>query len=272
MNIIKKTSKEAFFFVRELYCNRRIILELTKRDFKIRYSENYLGFAWAVLEPLAMLLILWFVFTYLRHRAGHSYPFVAFLLSGLMAFNYFSSAVNSATKSIKSFSFILKRGSLNIALLPIVSIFSSLFINLISMVVAIPIFLVSGIMPSWYWLQLIYFIFCTSLLITGISWLTASIVLFVVDVQYIISIAMRVLFFLTPIFWEITMFPPKIGALLKMNPLYYLVDGYRCCLLYHLPFWNDPVSAISFWIFTIFFLILGMFVFTRLRPHFADVL
>jgi len=59
--------------------------------------------------------------------------------------------------------------------------------------------------------------------------------------------------------------------LLKLNPLFHIVEGYRMCFLYHKPFWSDMYSIVSFWIITIAIMITGIFVFKRLRPHFADV-
>nr|NQU91752.1 ABC transporter permease [Bacteroidota bacterium] len=242
MQKINQIADEAANFLSEFYKNRRIILELTRREFKITYGGNHLGFVWAVLEPVAMMLILLLVFTYLRARASNEYPFVVYLLSGVMAYDFFNKSLSQATRSIKTYSFLLKRGNFRMAILPLVTIFSTLITHLIILIIAVPIFAFSGVYPSWYWLQLVYFIFASGILLIGLTWITSSIVLFIWDVQYIINILMRTVFFLTPIFWDISMFPPKIVLLLKLNPLYHIVEGYRMCFLYHKPFWSDMYS------------------------------
>lgn len=268
---IKQIASETVDFFSDFYKNRRTIQELARREFKISYGFNFLGFAWAILEPLAMMLIMLLVFTYLRARATNDYPFVVFLLSGVVAFEFFNKSLMQGTKSIKFHSFLLKQGNFRMAFLPVINIFSTLKIHLILLVIAAIIFSFFHIYPSFYWLQLAYYIFAAVVLLIGLNWITSSIVLFIPDMQYIINIGMRSAFFLTPIFWDISMFPPKIAALLKFNPLYHIVDGYRMCFLYHKPFWSDTYSFISYWIITLVILATGIFVFKRLRPHFADV-
>jgi len=267
----KQLASETLDFFNDFYKNRKIIRGLASREFKITYGFNFLGFAWAILEPLAMMLMMLLVFTYLRARAANEYPFVVFLLSGVVAFEFFNKSLMQATRSIKFHSFLLKQGNFRMSFLPIVNIFSTLKTHLILLVIAAIIFAFFNIYPSFYWLQLGYYIFAAMVLLIGLSWITSSMVLFVPDIQYVINIAMRSAFFLTPIFWDITMFPPKIAIILKFNPLYHIVDGYRMCFLYHQPFWSDWYSFVSYWIITITIFITGIFVFKKLRPHFADV-
>lgn len=272
--LIKKTkqiARETADFFYDFYINRRIIRELANREFKISYGFNFLGFAWAIIEPLAMMLIMLLVFTYLRARATNEFPFVVYLLSGVIAFEFFNKSFVQATRSIKFHSFLLKQGNFRMAFLPIVDVFSTLKTHLIILVITAIIFAFFNIYPSFYWLQLIYYIFAASVLVIGLSWITSSMILFIPDIQYIINIGVRSAFFLTPIFWDISMFPPKIAILLKINPLYHIVDGYRMSFLYHQPFWSDTYSFVSYWIMTIIIFITGIFVFKKLRPHFADV-
>jgi len=125
---------------------------------------------------------------------------------------------------------------------------------------------------SWYWFQLVYFMFASWMFLTGVTRLTASLVIFVQDLQYVIGIVLRGLFFLTPIFWSIDMFPEQNRIYFKLNPLYHIVEGYRMSLLYDKPFWSDGISMLSFWTVTIFFLISGTYVFKKLSPNFADAI
>jgi len=270
---IKHFFVEGADFLNQLYINRKVIFELTKRDFKIKYTENYFGLTWAILEPLAMMLILWFVFSFIRgggERMG--VPFYIFLLTALIMYDFFNKAINQGTRSIRLFSFLIKHVNFKIAILPIISIFSELIVHTIVLSIAIIIFLVGGLEPSWYWIQIPYYLFAACFLLIGLTWLTSALVLFVPDVFYIISITMRMLFFLTPIFWSVDMVPPAIVPIVKLNPLYYLVEGYRKSLIYHEPFWSDMNTTISYWTIACIVFLIGIFVFKRLRPHFADVI
>ena len=266
MNLIKSGS-----FFSELIKNKSILFHLALRDFRIRYARNYFGMAWAVLEPLAILLIMMIVFTYLRHRMHPEYPFIVYLLSGLMGYDFFSKSLARATNSIRSYSFMIELIHIRKDFIPLVSILTSFFTHLIVLAVAIIVLILNGVAVSWYWLQLPYYMLASWLLLLGVTWTTSALVVYVRDIQHVIPIVMRALFFLTPIFWNISMFPEKYRNYFKLNPLYYLVEGYRNCLIYRQPFWSDSFSMMAFWIITITFLFIGRHTFRKLSPTFVDI-
>ncbi len=269
---LEKLVREGIDFISQLYNNRLLIYELSKREFKTKYAENVFGLSWAILEPLAMMTVLWLVFSYLKTgRSSGDVPFAIYLLTGLAAFDFFNKSLNQATRSIKSYSFLVKQVNFRTAIIPLLKIFSELMIHFIVLGVVIIILIFSGFYPNIYWLQLFYYIFAQVVLLIGVSWATSSILLFFPDISYIITITMRLLFFITPIFWSIDAMPEKFMPIFKINPLFYTVSGYRDSLLYKIPFWEHPETTAYFWGITIFFLVVGVFVFKKMRPHFADV-
>lgn len=270
--IFKKFFVEGKDFFRQIYLNRFIIAELTKRDFRIKYINNLFGLSWAILEPLAMMVILWFIFTYVRAGKSTDVPFAVFLLTGLIAYDFFNKTLNSATRSIKSFGFLINKVNFRVAIIPLVKIASEVMIHMIILVIVAVIVLLNHIPLSFYWLQVFYYLFAMCALLTGIAWFTSSISLFFPDINYIITIVMRVLFFFTPIFWDARTLSEQYLNYFRINPLYYLVSGYRDSFLFHVPFWDHPMDTLYFWIITAFFFVLGVVVFKRLRPHFADAI
>jgi lipopolysaccharide transport system permease protein len=269
---LKKFILEGIDFIKQIYLNRFIIWELTKRDFRIQYVNNLFGLSWAILEPLAMMVILWFIFTYVRTGKSMEVPFALFLLSGLVAYDFFNKTLNSATRSIKNFGFLINKVNFRAAIIPLVKIASEVLIHLIILGIVSIILLLNHIHFTFLWFQVFYYLFAMCALLTGITWFTSSISLFFPDINYIITIVMRVLFFFTPIFWEIKSIPAKILPFFRLNPLYYLVNGYRDSFLFNVPFWGHPQDTLFFWIVTASFFVLGVLVFKRLRPHFADAI
>ena len=247
-------------------------MELTKRDFKVKYSANLFGLTWAIIEPLAMMAILWFVFTYLRAGKSTTVPYSLFLLSGIIAYDFFNKSINSTVKSIKTYSFLIQKVNFRIAVIPIVKIFAEIFIHLIVILIVIIIMLASHVGFSFYWFQIFYYLFASIMLLIGVSWATSSIALFFPDINYIITITMRLAFFFTPIFWTADRIPKHYMTIIRLNPLYYIVTGYRDSLLFHKGFWERPTDALIYWGVTVAFMIIGVSVFRRLRPHFADVI
>ncbi len=269
---LKRIILEGVDFVKQIYLNRSIIWELTKRDFRIKYINNIFGLSWAILEPLAMMLILWFIFTYVRSGTTMEIPFATYLITGIVAYDFFNKTLNSATRSFKSFGFLISKVNFRAALIPLVKIASEVMIHIIILVIVAVILVFNDIPVTLYWLQVFYYLFASCVLLIGVTWLTSSISLFFPDINYIVTIVMRVLFFFTPIFWDPRGMPNEFLIYFRFNPLFYIVDGYRESLIYQVPFWIHHQNTMYFWGMTLFFFVIGVFVFKRLRPHFADAI
>jgi lipopolysaccharide transport system permease protein/teichoic acid transport system permease protein len=269
--LIRRLFIEGIDFLKQIYLNRFIIVELTKRDFKTKYVTNLFGLSWAILEPLAMMSILWFVFTYIRTGRQTEVPFPLFLLAGLIAYDFFNKTLNSATRGISNYGFLINKVNFRAAIIPLVKISSELVLHFIILLIVAAILILNGMPVTIYWLQVFYYLFAMVFLLTGVTWLTSSVTLFFHDINYIVTIIMRVLFFFTPIFWEAKNIPEQYLVYFRLNPLFYLVNGYRDSLLYGVPFWHHGVDTLYFWIIAMVFLVLGVVVFKRLRPFFAEV-
>ena len=133
-------------------------------------------------------------------------------------------------------------------------------------------FLIYGYKPSIYWFELVYFIFCSLILILGISWLTSSLRVFIKDIGNFISVILQIGFWATPIFWNLNTVPEQYRWILKLNPAFYIVNGYRDTFINHKWFWQDLNEMIYFLIISFFIFILGAIIFKRLRPHLGDVI
>jgi ABC-type polysaccharide/polyol phosphate export permease len=271
MNPIR-IAREAVRFFRHVYEKKYLIYELTKRDFQQKYTANVLGLTWAVIDPLATMLIFWLVFGIgLRAGAEMGVPFVTYLITGIASYSFFQGALSQATNSLQSYSFLIKKVDFRVSILPLVKIFSELFVHCIVLAMAVLIIIGNGIYPNLYWLQVVYYMFAVSVLVLGLSWITSSVNLFFPDITNIVNIILRFFFFLTPLFWNPKMFPESVVRILKLNPMYYIVEGYRNSLLFGRPFWENWQYGLYFWAVAALFLLIGVVVFMRLRPHFADV-
>jgi teichoic acid transport system permease protein len=272
MGLIRQTFLEGIDFFYQIYLNRNLLYTLSMRDFHKKYVKNFLGLVWAVIDPLAFVVILYFVFgARYGNKTPETIPFFIYLLTGYTAFIFFNGTVISVTNVIKEHSFLLTKVSFRIAILPIVTVMSNLIIHLIVLGICFITLFFNHIYPSVYWFQLFYYLFALSVLLISIGWLTSSIYLFFPDIMNILNIITRILFFITPIFWKMEGLPPANRFILKFNPVFYPVNGYRESMLFHKPFWDSPALTLYFWSVCLFFLICGVIVFKKLRPHFADV-
>ena len=265
--------QNAISFFKEIGEKRYLLYQLTKRDFVQKYVESYLGLTWAIFEPLATTIILSVIFTFgFKSGPVQDVPFFIYLFSGMVAFNFFSMATNEGSQVIRSYSFLVKKVNFRLSILPIVKVLSCSIVHFIMMSLLVIILAIYGFYPTVYWLQFFYYFLAMNVLVLGISWLTSAISVFVPDVRYFVSIGLQFLFYLSPIFWNVKNVPEEWAFLPKLNPMYYIISGYRDTFIYHRPFWHNLNEGIYFWVISLVMLIIGVNVFKRLRPHFADVL
>lgn len=259
----------------ELWTNRKLIWKLSKNDFRSKYAGSYMGIVWIFLQPAVTVLVYWFVFT-MGGRSpasdGKGYPFVLWLIVGIVPWFFFSDAWGQGTGALLSYQFLVKKVVFKISILPIIKIMSALFIHVFLAAVTLVILMLNGIYPSIYWIQIIYFTGCTFLLVLGMSYVTCSVVVFFRDLGQIIGILLQVGVWITPIMWDIEALPRVWQMVFKLNPVFYVVDGYRMALLDHMWFFEHFYSTVYFWIFTVAAFLFGALVFKRLKVHFADIL
>ena len=167
--------------------------------------------------------------------------------------------------------FSSNRVDFRLSILPIVKILSALVPHFFFILLAVLVSWINGFNPSVYTLQLIYYLFAMIALLVGLGWLSSSTSLFVNDITKVVAILVQFGFWLTPIFWNMKMIPQQYQWVVKLNPVCYIVTGYRDSLVYHVPFWDRPLESIYFWIVTFVVLYFGITVFGKLRPHFAEV-
>ena len=263
-----------FLFIRELWKNRPVIIELARRDFQSKYLGSYLGMLWAFVHPSVYVGILWFVFQIgFKSKPEGNYPFILWMLCGIIPWFFFSECLMSATNAVLDNSYLLKKMVFSIAMLPIVKIISSLVIHVFFIVIIFIMLLCYGYPANIHWLQVFYYLFAMLTLLQGLTWLTSALVVFMRDVGQLVAMALQFLFWFTPIFWSAKLLPEKYLNLVKINPIYYIVEGYRESFIYQTWFWERHyLLTIYFWSVTGAMLVCGATVFRRLRPHFADVL
>lgn len=269
-----KKSKSVFVLVQDLYNSRTLIWSLAKNDFKTKYAGSYLGIIWAFIQPIVTIVVYWIVFEF-GLRAGspkEGVPFVLWLSVGLVPWFFFSDAINNAMNSFVEYNYLVKKIVFKISILPIVKIISSLFVHLAFLIFILILSCIYEFYPSKYFIQLFYYIFCTFFLVLGISYTTSAVVLFFKDLGQIINILLQIGVWATPIMWSYKIVPEKYQWIIKLNPMHYIVEGYRDTFINHIWFFDKYFQTIYFWIIALGVFSIGAIVFKKLKPHFADVL
>lgn len=262
----------------ELWQNRQLIWKLAKNDFKTRYAGSTMGRVWAFVQPVVTVVMYYFVFGLIFPAraqlvaSGIEAPYVVWLTAGLVPWFYFSEALGNGTSALMEYNYLVKQVVFKISILPIIKVIAATFIHVAFAGILLVLYFCYGFGPSIYLLQLVYFSFCMFVLVLAISYTTCAVVVFFKDLTQIIQIVLQVGMWATPILWDLSYLPEKYRIFFKLNPVYYIVNGYRSALFEKQWFWEDFYSTMFFWITTVVIFGIGTLVFKRLKVHFADVL
>lgn len=264
---------------RELFQSRELIWKLAKNDFKKRYAGSYLGFVWALVQPVVTVLMYWVVFDVVFDTrsqmiaSGVEVPYVLYLTAGLVPWFYFSEAIINGTNALLEYSYLVKKVVFKISILPIIKLIAATFIHIFFICILLIVAVCYGYTPTIYTIQIVYYSFCTFMLVLAVSYSFCAIVVFFRDLSQIINIALQVGMWATPILWDINMIHnERLVMLFKLNPLVYIVNGFRSSIYEQTWFFDNFYSSAYFWIFTITLFAIGTLIFKRLKIHFADVL
>ena len=223
---------------------------------------------------MATILLFWFVFQ-VGFRAPPTQagvPYVLWLATGLAPWFFFAEAWLAATTVLPEYAYLVKKVVFRVGLLPVVKTVSALFFHWVFILVLVVLALALGYPFSWHLLQLPYYTGCLIVLVLALGSLTAAILPFFRDLTQLLTIVLQFGMWLTPILWPVTMVPEPYRWIFKLNPVNYLVEGYRDALLGGNWVWQHGPTTLGFWVVTGLLGWLGVFTFRRLQPHFADVL
>ncbi len=274
MSSVIKVIKEQ---VNQFYLVRR----LSWYELRSANKNNYLGMAWEVLNPLILISIYWFVFGYgIRERAevqiasDLKVPFLYWLISGIILWFFFYNSTIKGSKSIYTRLKMLSKMNFPMSIIPHYIVFSQFYIHLAMLIIATLILVFSGYGLSIYYLQFLYFIFASFVFTFSLALLMSTLSTIIRDIQMFLQATLRMVLYLSPILWEVTSIENEtISMLMKLNPLYYLIEGYRAGFFgtewYLIVNWE---WTLYFWVVTIVLFILGSTLHVKFRRHFIDFL
>ena len=241
--------------IKEMVKKRKLIWELSKADFKKRFVGSYFGVVWMLIQPIVTVLIYWFIFGPYGFKSAPPVPnssYVEWLVPGIAPWFFFSEALNTGSNCLQEYNYLVKKVVFQVEILPVLKVVSSLFVHCFFVIIMFGMFLA-----------------------LAISYLTSAVTVFFKDMTQIVSICLQFGMWLVPIMWSPSMFPSApawLEQVLKINPVYYIVTGYRDSMLTGNWFWERPTLSLYFWAVTAVLMLIGLKVFKRLRPHFSDVL
>ena len=189
---------------------------------------------------------------------------------GIVPWLFLSDGITTASHSFIEYDYLIKKVKFNITILPLVKILSAFYIHLFFVFVTIIMALFFKIPLSLKAVQLLYYAFCAVCLLFAFTLLTSTIMVFFRDLNQIIGVILLIGMWGTPIAWSLESFSEKVHIYFKLNPFYYIIEGYRDSVLGRGWFWEKPLLSLYFWVVVVLLLLIGGFVFNKMKEYFAE--
>ena len=246
-----------------------LVKHLAKREIIVRYKQSFLGFLWVILNPFLQMLIMSFVFSYVFKFKMPGVPYPVFMYAGLLPWMFFLNGVTSSMNALVDGSGLLKKIYFPREVLLLAAILAKAFDLMLSFVVFFGLVLYFQIPITWHALLFIPIFLIQMLFVLGIGMILSVLNLYYRDVQYLVTLIMTLLFYLTPVIYQVEAFPEQYRWIFKFNPLSVFINAYRQLLLaYDLPSWGS--LGIGVLILVGIFLIAYRF-FKKMEGTFADL-
>ena len=217
-----------------------LMTQLISRDFKVKYKRSVLGVIWSLLNPILMMTVMSIVFSQMFKFKVDGVNYLVYLMTGLIMFNYFSSATNMAMSSVVENFTLINKVYIPKYIFPVAK---CLFVGIDFVLTLIPwlgIIILShfGLGEytchfNIYYLLLPYVFICMFLFTCGIGLLISCMSVFLRDIFHIYGILLTLWNYLTPVFYSIEILPAKLQFLMKFNPLYQFLNTARTIVIYN---------------------------------------
>ncbi len=253
--------------MRDLYNYRELIRNLVLKDLKLKYRDSVLGFLWSLANPLLLILVYSFVFGHILR--GGPPDFAYFLMVGILPWNFFAQSLMMSTGSIIDNGNLLRKVALPMEVFPVTTV----LFNLAQFVLALAVFFPMAwwffqVPAAWSWLSFLPIVALHVLFTLGMCFFVSTATVFYRDVRHFTEIFIMLIFWLTPIIYDVESAPPALKAVLYMNPLSYFILAYQDAL-YHNVF-----SSLGRWTaitsLALASLVLGCMIFAAWKTRFAE--
>jgi lipopolysaccharide transport system permease protein len=244
-----------------------LVAHLARRELNTQHRWTLLGWSWPLARQLAQLAVLVFVFSKLFDLGIDNYA--VFVFTGLIAFSWFSSGVQGAAYSLLSQRHLIFQPRFPAAVVPVVAV----AVPLVDVLMALPVLLVMVIVSGdvgWGALLLPLLLVVQLVLMCGIAWLCAAATVYLRDIPQVVLVGLTLLFYMTPVFYNLSSVPARDRWVFDLNPLATLIEAYRSALI------GDPgpgaarIAAVC--AVALLLAAAGLALFRRLEPGFVDEL
>lgn len=268
---IKYVWKENTENLYRIYCIAKYELLADMRDSKF-------GIFWNFASPAIQVLTYWLVFgiAWGRKPVG-DIPYLAWLVAGYSAWWFVKPCIERGCNSIFSKTNVITKMKFPVSVLPATICVKEFFNHCFMLAIAFATLFLHGYFPDVYWLGLIYYIVCAFAFSEAVAMILSVLNMLWRDVKKLVTSLMRMFMYFSPVIWECHFNSDVphhniLNMIMKMNPLYYIINGYREAIFYEKGFWEHPALTIYFWGVTLVLFAVGCLLMYKFRRKFIDLI
>jgi len=267
--VIQPTKRWSLLSFKDIWAYRELLFFLTWRDVKVRYKQTALGAAWAILQPLFMMIIFTIFFGRLAAVDSAGIPYPVFALAGLVPWTFFSNAITASGNSLVGSANLITKVYFPRLIVPSAAMLAGLVDFVLAFVLLILLMVYYQIVPTIQLLFLPVLVLLTALFSLGVgTWFSALNVKYR-DVRFALPFLIQLWLFVSSVILPSSAIPQKWRWLLMLNPMSAIIEGYRSAL-FGLPF-DWPALGIASAL-TILTLLYAIYAFGRVERSFADII
>ena len=255
--------------LRELWAYRGLLMVLTSRDIKVRYKQTVLGAAWAIIQPLTIMLIFSVIFGKLAKIPSEGFPYPVFVYAALLPWIYFANALTTSGGSLVNSSNLVSKVYFPRLIIPLSAVAGGLVDFLISSGILLLLMIYFDIPWTTNLLVAPFLVLGVILTAFGVGTILSALTVSYRDFRFVVPFLVQIWMYLTPVVYGVGFIPEKWRWLLLLNPLTGYIDGFRAAFLGRPFAWNS--LAISFSL-SLLIVLIGIGYFGKVERRFSDVI
>jgi lipopolysaccharide transport system permease protein len=249
---------------------RDLLYTLSVHRVKVRYKQSLLGASWAIIQPLAMVIILTAIFSFIARMPSEGLPYVLFVYVALLPWNYLSTSLTTSTNGLVSHSNLITKVYFPREILPLTYVFAALFDFLIASTVLVVLLLYYRVPLTANLIYVLPIMFILTVFIIAAALVLSAMQVRFRDVGVAVPIAMQVWMFASPVLYPLAAVPTRLQSIYQLNPMVGIIEGLRSVVLH-----GEPPATAALWVpavISVGLLIIAYSYFKRVEATMADVI
>lgn len=274
--------KSVQYVLKENFTNLYRIFCIAKYELLADMRDSKFGLFWNFASPAIQVITYWLIFGVAWDKAdivheGITVKYLPWLVVGYAIWWFIQPCIQNGCSAVFSKTNVITKMKFPVSVLPATICVKEMFNHLCMFLIAIIMLFCFGYFPNLYWLGLIYYAICAFAFVEAISLILAVLTMLWRDVRKLVTSLMRMLMYFSPVIWECHFaakvpFHNVLNTIMKLNPVYYIVNGYRDCIFYNKTIFAHPAQMLYFWILVLVLFVIGCMLMYKFKRKFIDLI